>query len=1295
MPGPRAGTHVDSDLEVYLIPSVTVPPTNTKKGQGVRMGSAEATTGNGNTNVIVSFQGDLRQDAASDPTLSIAVKDLGSAPSSYSASDFKAAVDQVIANGGNSIGTVFGLLATVANFRQGGISNPENNDFSRVPRFGISRSGYDQISGGDDPDYVGLTTNFARWPSDDASVALPAHPSASGWTVVGQPRILRTKNGKLQVWWIAKRTSDSKYDIIVYKYDPATDTGFEYLAALNGTATGEYFADKVNQSGIRTALSDIDLTIEPLGLAPVTLGDDVFCTVIATYGSYTSKEGLIYGFRLSGTEVVAADSDGLRAAIIPDIWLNDAVADFAGIDAVEDNGRVQLAVAILCFGFCSLAQSRTIILLSTSDFKSWGSSGVANTNSDYFLPTPDMISLGSFNKVTSRGSAGTITRITKPYNAPTSQVRYACTNNGYILKSTDAGRSWITQATPVQVDKLSKPDRSLVLYDIHAATENAVWAVGDMGTVLRTIDGGTTWALVRRSFLNAYLSTAPTVAQSTPNMFFYGVWAATADKAWVCGEGGKILYTANGGTNWTTIIDFKSTYTFTSIVSTSSDVIIAGGYAGLAGKGGGATTRTTRAIEIRDATETRSEVTDAKVTLFSSGTTPFLGSTISGTTVGDSPIVRMYYDSVSTNAYAVDEKGFVYKYVVGSGSTPGVWSLVANSGFGPRTARDIVALSSADVMVLAGRQYGLAQDDTAIFRTATATSSTAVWRTVRVGGGVSSLSMVDVDTGVCAGKDGIFWADGIQQERCDPSFVKMETGEIGMACNNITDGQVEFWRHDQGGVLEKLQSSLIQFVETGGTSDSVITAPKPYCFTDLYGDILLYTQYSSNPSARQRLVSPRDSRGGSFGRGDAGSLGVPFGYAAASLGISNEKLARFSDMKAFQDGRLFMATSFTDSSKVGIYVSRDWAYSTTDNPTVYAPILAGRYQWVGIDNLYVKFSGVPQIGDSWYSEPQYDFSTDNLVTETPSNYWLGPLSSTGSSQVIVPQLDLIWDRQATAVTNVLGDGKYWDVTGIGLFGKNFREFSLGLSNNGSTYTTISATETIASGTATPPTGESAIYSVLYDSSKNFIPSQFKPGLKQYYLQIDSGEVFKIIDNSRKAVMIENAVGIGASVTYNIFSDAYMLTEDDWADSTTRFARYVRLRIPTQYAVGNEFKIGTAIIGNHVTYVPYTGNESRHRYVEGFAWSPMPFTARQQAENGITSVQHLGMQQKWSLNYEHAYWWDRDMQVNGLLPRLQQAFAIQLDGSDPQSAQLVRIANYQTANSFADRYSASIELEQVV
>ncbi len=74
------------------------------------------------------------------------------------------------------------------------------------------------------------------------------------------------------------------------------------------------------------------------------------------------------------------------------------------------------------------------------------------------------------------------------------------------------------------------------LYSVHFANNNLGLAVGEMGIILKTTNGGNNWS----------------VMSVVANLSFYGVRFANANYGWVVGDSGRIMRTSNGGMNWTT-----------------------------------------------------------------------------------------------------------------------------------------------------------------------------------------------------------------------------------------------------------------------------------------------------------------------------------------------------------------------------------------------------------------------------------------------------------------------------------------------------------------------------------------------------------------------------------------------------------------------------------------------------------------------------------------------------------------------------------------------------------------------
>src|SRR5205085_5162640 len=60
------------------------------------------------------------------------------------------------------------------------------------------------------------------------------------------------------------------------------------------------------------------------------------------------------------------------------------------------------------------------------------------------------------------------------------------------------------------------------------------WAVGDNGTIYKTVNGGVNWSV-----------------QTSPNANnLHGVKATSTTNAVACGDNGTVIYTVNGGTTW-------------------------------------------------------------------------------------------------------------------------------------------------------------------------------------------------------------------------------------------------------------------------------------------------------------------------------------------------------------------------------------------------------------------------------------------------------------------------------------------------------------------------------------------------------------------------------------------------------------------------------------------------------------------------------------------------------------------------------------------------------------------------
>jgi len=97
---------------------------------------------------------------------------------------------------------------------------------------------------------------------------------------------------------------------------------------------------------------------------------------------------------------------------------------------------------------------------------------------------------------------------------------------GIILTSDDEGASWTQSPVPT----------TAVLTAVYLYDRNLGWAVGHDSVVLKTVDGGNTWAVTHY---------APELEQP-----LFDVWFADADNGLAVGAYGYVLVSSDGGDTW-------------------------------------------------------------------------------------------------------------------------------------------------------------------------------------------------------------------------------------------------------------------------------------------------------------------------------------------------------------------------------------------------------------------------------------------------------------------------------------------------------------------------------------------------------------------------------------------------------------------------------------------------------------------------------------------------------------------------------------------------------------------------
>ena len=115
-------------------------------------------------------------------------------------------------------------------------------------------------------------------------------------------------------------------------------------------------------------------------------------------------------------------------------------------------------------------------------------------------------------------------------------------NHGIILHTTNGGATWTSQTTDAVRNALAPGDPAITLESVHFVDAMNGWVVGHNGTILHTINGGTTW-------------TAQTVDDSFTN-HLQSVYFVDAMNGWAVGNRTgtsgiqDIIRTTDGGSTW-------------------------------------------------------------------------------------------------------------------------------------------------------------------------------------------------------------------------------------------------------------------------------------------------------------------------------------------------------------------------------------------------------------------------------------------------------------------------------------------------------------------------------------------------------------------------------------------------------------------------------------------------------------------------------------------------------------------------------------------------------------------------
>ncbi len=133
------------------------------------------------------------------------------------------------------------------------------------------------------------------------------------------------------------------------------------------------------------------------------------------------------------------------------------------------------------------------------------------------------------------------------------QTGCAVGDQGAVLHTNNGGKTWTESEVEDEIANEDPGDqeedemgmlldegdgggREYILYGVSLADDNTGYAVGEFSNFLKTTDGGATW--VKRSLSEA------------GGKSLFSVYAQSADRIWVVGIDGIMLFSGDGGQNW-------------------------------------------------------------------------------------------------------------------------------------------------------------------------------------------------------------------------------------------------------------------------------------------------------------------------------------------------------------------------------------------------------------------------------------------------------------------------------------------------------------------------------------------------------------------------------------------------------------------------------------------------------------------------------------------------------------------------------------------------------------------------
>lgn len=139
----------------------------------------------------------------------------------------------------------------------------------------------------------------------------------------------------------------------------------------------------------------------------------------------------------------------------------------------------------------------------------------------------------------------------------TPEIGWAVGSTGTIMHTSDTGETWETQDSGSTFD----------LFDVNFINDEKGWIAGSNGAILETFDGGIKWSNIidsRGKPLERFERDPTGLLNNIIGLGTWSVYFATPETGWAVGEVGKMLKSENGGKTW---IGKASEMVFSNLIS--------------------------------------------------------------------------------------------------------------------------------------------------------------------------------------------------------------------------------------------------------------------------------------------------------------------------------------------------------------------------------------------------------------------------------------------------------------------------------------------------------------------------------------------------------------------------------------------------------------------------------------------------------------------------------------------------------------------------------------------------------